>query len=203
MRAPSGPILLLDVGDNVGAGSAGDSTFILADAQRLGVRSLLQTVRDPAAVEACVTAGVGSTVTLSLGGKTHALHGETVTVAGYVRQIADGKFEEPEPIDGGFRYFNNGTSVVLQITDGHIVLLVSTRFLNTSLQQYLTAGARPQDYKVIVGKGVVSPRPAYQPIAAEMLLVNTAGAASADLSSFAYHRRRRPLYPFEADAMYP
>ena len=37
MRAPRGPFLLLDVGDNVGAGSAGDSTFILAEAQRLGV----------------------------------------------------------------------------------------------------------------------------------------------------------------------
>jgi len=36
--APRGPILLLDVGDNVGAGSAGDSTFILQEAQRLGVR---------------------------------------------------------------------------------------------------------------------------------------------------------------------
>ncbi len=66
MRAPRGPILLLDVGDNVGAGSAGDSTFILAEAQRLGLRSLLQTVRDPEAVETCVAAGVGSTVTLQL-----------------------------------------------------------------------------------------------------------------------------------------
>ena len=203
MRAPRGPILLLDVGDNVGAGSAGDSTFILAEAQRLGVRSLLQTVRDPESVEACVAAGVGSTVTLSLGGKTDALHGETVSVSGYVRLIADGKFEEPEPIHGGFRYFDNGISVVLQTTDGHTLLLVSNRFLNTSLQQYLIVGVRPQDYRVIVGKGVVSPRPAYQPIAAQMLLVNTAGAASADLSTFAYHRRRRPLYPFEPDAMYP
>jgi len=136
-RAPRGSILLLDVGDNVGAGSAGDTTFILAEAQRLGARSLLQTVRDPEAVEARVAAGVGSMVTLSLGGKTDALHGETVTVSGYVRLIADGRFEEPEPIYGGFRYFNNGISVVL-------------------------------------------------------LLVNTAGAASADLSTFAYHRRRRP-----------
>jgi microcystin degradation protein MlrC len=87
MRAPRGPILLLDVGDNVGAGSAGDSTFILAEAQRLGVRSLLQTVRDPEAVEACVAAGVGSTVTLSLGGNTDALHGEPVIVAGYVSRV--------------------------------------------------------------------------------------------------------------------
>jgi microcystin degradation protein MlrC len=120
-----------------------------------------------------------------------------------VRLIADGRFEDAEPIHGGFRYFNNGPSVVLQTEDGHTLLLVTTRYLNTSRQQYYTVGVRPEDYRVVVGKGVVSPRPAYQPIAAEMLLVNTAGASSADLSTFAYQRRRRPLYPFEADATYP
>jgi microcystin degradation protein MlrC len=202
-RAPRGPILLLDVGDNVGAGSAGDSTLILAEAQRLGIRGLLETVRDPQAVVACVAAGVGSTVTLQLGGKTDALHGPPVTVTGYIRLISDGKFEERESIHGGFRYFNNGTSVVLDTDDGHTLLLVSTRYLNTSRQQYYSVGVRPEDYKIIVGKGVVSPRPAYQPIVTEMLLVNTAGASSADLPTFDYKRRRRPLYPFEPEATYP
>ena len=202
MHAPRGPILLLDVGDNVGAGSAGDSTFILAEAQRRGVRSMLETVRDPQAVQACVAAGIGATITLQVGGKTDALHGPPVTVSGYVRLISDGKFEEPGSIHGGFRYFNNGTSVVLETNDGHTLLLVSTRYLNTSRQQYYSVGIRPEDYKIIVAKGVVSPRPAFQPIAAEMLLVNTRGASSAELSNFDYRRRRRPLYPFELDAPY-
>jgi microcystin degradation protein MlrC len=200
--AEKGPILLLDVGDNVGAGSAGDSTFILAEAQRMGIRSVLETFRAPDAVQACVAAGVGAHMTLTLGGRTDTLHGPPVSVSGTVRLIADGRFEEPEPVHGGFRYFSNGVSVVLQTDDGHTLLLVSTRYLNTSRQQYYAVGVRPEDYRVIVAKGVVSPRPAYQPIAAEMLLVNTAGASSAELSSFEYRRRRRPLYPFELDAVY-
>jgi microcystin degradation protein MlrC len=203
LSAPTGPIVLLDVGDNVGAGSAGDSTFILAEAQRLGVRSLLETLRDPDAVAACVAAGSGATITLQVGGKTDALHGAAVTVTGTVGRISDGTFEEPEPIHAGFRFFDNGPSVVLDTDDGHTLLLVSRRFLNTSRQQYYSVGVRPEDFKVVVAKGVVSPRPAYQPIAAEMLMVNTRGAASADLSSFEYRRRRRPLYPFELDATYP
>ncbi|HEY3061826.1 MAG TPA: M81 family metallopeptidase [Chloroflexota bacterium] len=203
VQAPRGPVLLLDVGDNVGAGSAGDSTFILAEAQRLGVRGLLETFRAADAVAACVAAGVGARVRLSLGGSTDDLHGPPLTVSGVVRLIADGRFEEPEPVHGGFRYFNNGTSVVLQTDDGHTLLLVSTRYLNTSRQQYYTVGVRPEDFRIIVAKGVVSPRPAYQPIAAEMLLVNTPGASAADLSTFDYRRRRRPLYPFEPDATYP
>jgi microcystin degradation protein MlrC len=200
LRAPKGPIVLLDVGDNVGAGSTGDSTFILAEAQRLGVRSLLQTVRDADADAACMAAGSGATLTVRLGGKTDALHGAPVTVTGIVGRISDGKFEEPEPIHGGFRFFDNGPSVVLETDAGHTLLLVTHRYLNTSRQQYYAVGVRPEDFKVVVAKGVVSPRPAYQPIAAEMLLVNTGGAASADLSTFEYRRRRRPLYPFELDA---
>jgi len=53
-----------------------------------------------------------------------------------------------------------------------------------------------------VAKGVVSPRPAYAPIAAEIVLVDTPGVTSADLRRFDYRRRRRPLYPFEPNATY-
>ena len=63
-------------------------------------------------------------------------------------------------------------------------------------------GIHPETYRIVVAKGVASPRPAYQPIAGEVILVNTPGVASADLSNFAYHRRRIPLYPFELDATY-
>ena len=74
---------------------------------------------------------------------------------------------------------------------------------NTSIQQMYAAGVRPETRQVVVAKGVVSPRPAYAPIAAEIILVDTPGVTSADLSRFPYRQRRRPLYPFERDARYP
>jgi microcystin degradation protein MlrC len=55
---------------------------------------------------------------------------------------------------------------------------------------------------VVVAKGVVSPRPAYMRIAKEIILANTPGVTTSDLSFFTYHRRRTPLYPFEPDATY-
>ena len=48
--AARGPVVLFDVGDNVGGGSPGDSTHILHAARRLGVTDLLQAVCDPAVV---------------------------------------------------------------------------------------------------------------------------------------------------------
>ena len=58
-------------------------------------------------------------------------------------------------------------------------------------------GINPEDYKIVVAKGVSSPRPAYQPIAAEIIIVNSPGVTSADLDTFTFKRRRVPLYPFE------
>ncbi len=103
---------------------------------------------------------------------------------------------------GGFRFFDAGRSVRLDTTDGHTLLLTSKRAGNTSRYQMYSAGILPETYRIVVAKGVVSPRPAYQPIAGEVILVNTPGVTTADLSTFTYGHRRRPLYPFETDATY-
>ena len=58
-------------------------------------------------------------------------------------------------------------------------------------------GIKPEEYEIVVAKGVSSPRPAYQPIAAEIILVNSPGVTSADLDTFDFKNRRIPLYPFE------
>ncbi|MGQ0551201.1 MAG: M81 family metallopeptidase [Armatimonadota bacterium] len=200
--APRHPVVLMDVGDNVGGGGPGDSTILLAAAKRLGVRSLLFILYDPEAVAACVAAGVWREITLRVGGKTDQRHGEPAEVTGTVRTIADGRFEEPEPRHGGHRFFDAGVTAVLETVDDHTLVLTSKRVTPTSLQQLYSLGIRPEAKRVIVAKGVVAPRAAYEPIAAQIVLVNTPGVTSADLSRFTFPHRRRPLYPFETDAVY-
>jgi microcystin degradation protein MlrC len=124
-------------------------------------------------------------------------------VTGTVRLIADGKFEETLPNHGGGRYFDQGPCARLDTTDGWTLLLCSRRLGNTARHQFYSIGIRPEDYRVVVAKGVVSPRPAFQPIAGDIVLVNTPGVTTADLSTFTFRYRRRPLYPFEPDAPLP
>ena len=200
--APEGPIVLMDVGDNIGGGSSADSTYLLAEAKRLGIRSFLQTLYDPEAVIACEAAGVGAQVTLPVGGKTDDLHGSPVTITGTVRVLFDGRYEDPLPTHGGWRFFDGGTTAVLETTDDHTLVLTSHRTGNTSLEQLYSVGVHPERFKVVVAKGVVSPRPAYSRVAKEIVLVNTPGVTTSDLSFFTYQRRRKPLYPFEPDATY-
>lgn len=205
MAAPRGPVVIMDVGDNIGGGSSADSTILLAEARRQGIRGIrvfLQSLYDPESVRACVAAGVGSTVTLRVGGKTDDMHGSPVEVTGRVRVISDGQFEDPTPTHGGQRYFDGGTTAVLETTDGYTLVLTSKRVGNTSRQQMYSVGIRPEDYRIVVAKGVVSPRPAYAPIASRIILANTPGVTTADLSFFTYQRRRKPLFPFEPEARY-
>jgi microcystin degradation protein MlrC len=202
-KAPkNGPIVLMDVGDNIGGGSSADSTHILAEAMKMGVSGLLQTLYDPEAVEACARAGVGATVTLAVGAKTDDLHGKPVTVTGKIRAIVDGQWEEPGVTHGGLRFFDSGTSARLDTVDGNTIVLTSRRSGNTSRQQMYNIGIRPETSRIVVAKGVHSPRPAYQPLAGEVIMVNSPGVTSADLSTFRYEHRRKPLYPFEADTTY-
>jgi microcystin degradation protein MlrC len=202
LAARLGPIVLMDVGDNIGGGSAADSTHILAEAKAQGIGSLLQTLYDPESVETCVRAGVGAEVTLAVGAKTDNRHGRPVTVTGTVRTIVDGRWEDPGATHGGIRFFDAGRSVRLDTTDGHTLLLTTRRTGNTSRYQMYSAGIHPETYRIVVAKGVHSPRPAYQPLAGEVIMVNTPGVTTADLSTFDYEHRRRPLYPFEPDATY-
>jgi microcystin degradation protein MlrC len=202
MRAPKGPVVLMDVGDNIGGGSPADSTILLAEARRLGATGLLQTLYDPEAVQACARAGVGSTLTLAVGGKTDDRHGRPVEVTGKVRLLHEGKFEDTRPTHGGGRYFDQGLTAVLDTLDRHTLVLNAKRCGNTSIEQMYSLGLRPEGYQIVIAKGVQSPRPAYEPIAAEIVLVNTPGVTTSDLSFFRYERRRRPLYPFEPEAEY-
>lgn len=197
-----GPIVLLDTGDNVGAGSPADSTHLLAAAQALGIRGVFHSLCDPEAVQQCIAAGVGATVQLAVGGKTDHLHGSPVQVRGTVRLLHDGRWEETGPTHGGFRFFDTGHGALLATEDGHDLLLTSRPQGNVSLQQMRAVGLEPTTQRIIVAKGVNSPRAAFEPIAAEMLFVGTPGVTSADLSTFTYQNRRRPLFPFEGEATY-
>lgn len=202
-NAPSGPVVLLDVGDNVGGGSPADSTHVLAAAQRLRVRGLFHSLCDARSVDVCHDAGVGSFVELDVGAKTDGLHGRPVPIRGTIRHLDDGRFEDTGVTHGGFRFFNAGPRALVHTEDDHFVLLTSRPMGNTSRAELTSVGLDPLQLRVIVAKGVHSPRGAFEPIASEMIQLNTPGCTSADLSTLVYSRRRRPMFPFEAEARFP
>ncbi|NDL58834.1 M81 family metallopeptidase [Phytoactinopolyspora mesophila] len=198
--APDGPVVILDMGDNVGGGSPGDSTHVLHAARRLAVGGLIESLYDPEAVQACAAAGVGGRVDLAVGGKVDNRHGAPFPITGEVIAVTDGKFEDPTPTHGGSRFFDLGASAGVRTDDGFELAIHSRPEGTRSQVQFRNVGIEPTEAKIIAAKGVHSPRAAFEPIATALIWVASPGSTSADLSSFTYRHRRRPMFPFEPDA---
>jgi microcystin degradation protein MlrC len=192
------PNLLLDVGDNIGGGGPADSTFLLVAALEAKVSGFLMILHDPHVVDLCIASGLGAKVSVEIGAKKDGRHGKPVLVDGVVSLVSDGKYEEPTPTHGGFRFFDSGPTVVLEMANDMLLILTTKITLPASLEQIRSLGIRPEDRRVIVAKGTISPQAAYRPIAGKVILVNTPGDTSSDLQQFNYKQRRRPLHPFEA-----
>ncbi len=201
-KAERTPVVFMDIGDNVGGGSAGDSTILFAEILRQGVPNALVILYDPAAVASCVAAGVRATVDLDVGGKTDDLHGRPVRIQGRVRTISDGCYTETQVRHGGWSDYDQGVTVVVETAEQHSVILTSRRMAPMSLEQVLSLGLHPQRKRILIAKGVVAPRAAYEPVAAEIVLVDTPGSTANNPKHFAYQRRRKPLFPIEETASY-
>ncbi len=190
--------LLLDVGDNIGGGSPGDSTALLAAA--LDIPGYFQTLCDPGAVRRCVATGPGRSLTLSVGGRAADSPALPVTVTGRVRTITDGRYEEPVPRHGGQRFFEAGTSVVLDVDTGPTLLLTTRLVPNTSLEQLNAAGVRPDGLGIVAAKGVHAPQAAFRPVVDTVVYVDTPGVTRASYLELPYRNRPVPMYPFEEAA---
>lgn len=197
-----GPIVLLDIGDNVGGGSPGDSTILLASALDRGIRDLLCPIVDPEAVQAAVTVGVGNIIEVDLGAKTDTLHGQPVRLRAKVLSVHDLRYSEPGATHAGFIQFNAGPTVVLDPGGNNAIVVHSYPVMSSSLEQFRACGIDPRKYRYVIAKGVFSPRPAYEPIAGGFVLVDTPGITTSDIRRLHYENRRRPMEPFETDTMF-
>jgi microcystin degradation protein MlrC len=186
-HAAQKPVALMDVGDNVGAGSPADSLVLFEECLRQGARNVLVVLYAPALAERCALAGPGNPVALGF-------------CSGTVRLLADGRFTERKVRHGGWTHCDQGLTAVVDTPERHTIILTSRRMAPMSLEQLRSAGVRPEAKDILIVKGVVAPQAAYREVAASIVLVDTPGPTANDPASFEYHHRRRPMFPMERDA---
>jgi microcystin degradation protein MlrC len=193
------PVVLVEMGDNIGGGSAGDSTFLLAELLRQQATGWVVAIRDPDAVQRAIEAGVGGKFDAAVGGKTDKLHGEPVPIHGQVKLLYDGQYIETEIRHGGARFHDMGPSAVIHVTGStrdlpNVLLLTTLREMPFSLGQLTSCGIVPQYQKILVVKAAIAYRAAYQPIAGRIIEVDTPGLTAVNPAHFTYKRVRRPLF---------
>lgn len=192
------PVLLVDLGDNVGGGSAGDGTVILDELLKQHAKGFVVALHAPHAVAAAKAAGIGATIEVTVGGKVDRLHGEPIPVRGTVKSLHVGRWVEREARHGGRRQNDQGHTAVLDLGDGNTLVVNSLRTPPFSLGQLTSLGIDPQQVHAIVVKAAVAYKAAYAPIAGEIIEVDTPGLTAINPARFTYQRIRRPMYPLDS-----
>ncbi len=193
------PVILVEMGDNIGGGSAGDSTFMLAELLKQKAKGWVEAVADPAAAMIASRAGVGAAFNELVGGKIDSLHGSPVRVKGVVRSLHSGKYIETEPRHGGARYHDQGLTAVIEVEGSTLdlptlLMLTTKRQVPFSLHQLISCGIYPEKQKILVVKAAIAFRAAYEPIAARIIEVDTGGLTAVNPSRFTFVRARKGLF---------
>ncbi|MCC2650884.1 MAG: microcystin degradation protein MlrC [Microvirga sp.] len=192
------PLVISDYSDNPGSGAYGDATNLLkavldADLQNVGFHA----IHDPEAVLQAQAAGVGNRVTLLLGGKTDpSMGGGPIEVTGHVVAITDGSFIAYGPMGGGARR-NYGLSLLLRV-GGVEIIVISHNGQANDLGQFTSLGVDPTRKSTLIVKSMQHFRAAFEPIAREVVEVDTGALSTRNFKERPYRKIRRPIWPLDA-----
>ena len=191
-----GPLVIADGTDNPGGGGYNDTTPVLQALVDAGIENVaFGTIYDPGTVRQAMKAGVGAEIEVALGGHTDAAMGAPVKAKALVKMLSDGVFRNDGPMNAGVETAM-GPTAVLRI-GGIDVVTISNRIQTIDLQVFLSQGIDPRAKSVVVVKSVQHYRAAFAPIAREIVLVDSGGICSPDLSRLMFTRLRRPIWPLD------
>jgi microcystin degradation protein MlrC len=189
LRAVEVPVVLADVADNIGAGSAGDGTVLLAELLAQGATEAVVAIADRETAAAAHSAGVGTAIAVRLGGKVDDLHGPTLALRVTVVGLSDGRYTTSGSWATG-QSFDMGPTAVLDVEG--VTVVVTTHATPPFHREHLTsAGIDPAAARILVAKGAVAWRSAYGDDARTVIEVDAPGACPID--PWSLPRRSRPV----------
>lgn len=196
----NGPVLLIDHADNCASGATQDTMSVVEEVIRQGLTDVaVGAICDPEAVEVMIAAGVGSTITLALGGKTDmpalGRKGEPLTVTGVVRIISDGTFTPNDPTYAGVWTFLGRTAVL--DTGAVQFVVISRNHEPWDVGLFRSVGIEPTRKKYLLLKSRIYYRAGFLPVARHIVECAGVGVASSDYSLFTFNKIRRPIYPLD------
>jgi len=189
------PVLLLDMGDNVGGGARGCSMFLLDLLEAAGKDRACVCISSRKTVAFISKFQTGEVFTISF--RELDEHNRKAPYNVRLLGFRDGAFTEPDPRHGGQVQYDMGKVALLQTEMGNIIVVTSLRVPPFSSRQLTSLGIEPGKLDWIIAKGVNAPMAAYKDICPVMIQVHTPGETGADMTAYPFKNRRKPLYPFE------
>lgn len=203
------PLVIADTQDNPGAGGSSNTTGLLHALLAQGAgrqfpgQVALGLMFDPAAAQAAVAAGVGASVSLSLGKAVPTFTGQDsdppVTGEFRVRALSDGQVTLKGPMMTGMAA-TLGPCACLEI-DGILVTVASGQMQMLDRELFRMVGITPEAMKIIVVKSSNHFRADFTPLVADaktdIIVAKAAGPMAADPADLPWKNlpdtmRRRP-----------
>ena len=184
LAARESTVFLTDSGDNVTASAPGDLPIVLRHlVERKAKEAIVAGINDRPAVNRCVEAGEGKSLSLSIGATIEKRFGPPLEAEAQV-----------------VRLIRNPRMVVVRI--GNVeAILADGPMAFTDPGQFVPCGIDPLSRKIVVVKeGYLFP--GLTRIAPRYIMLLTAGAGDMRIEHLAYTRRRKPIFPFEPDTTF-
>ena len=199
--AGSGPVVLLDHSDNCASGGTMDTMTVLGAMLDAGLDDAAAfAIFDPAAVQQLIAAGIGTQVTLPLGGKLDmpsiGLKGQPRSVTGRVRLICDGRYRNLGPMGRG--EVNDMGPTVLFDTGKIQIVIISNHVEPHDLAAFTAVGIAPQTKRFLMLKSRVHWRAGLKSLAHAVVECAGTGVCTSDYAALAFKNVRRPIYPLDA-----
>lgn len=190
----TGRVAIADTGDNINGGSPGDTTWLAHEALRHPDTPFLLTLADADAVEAARSAGVGTRIALSIGGRAAPSSGGALTGDAEVLAVSDGVFHNEGPMATGARVDMRGAAVVRM--RNLTVLLQSAPTQPNDSAMFRSLGIDPTEFRVVLLKGAAALRADWSDRVDRIIDAGTPGETDQVLSRLTYrHATRTPDAP--------
>lgn len=198
ITAPAGPVVIADMWDNPGGGTAGDATVVLEELLANGASdAAVGTIWDPMAVQICMAAGEGAEIPLRFGAKSAPGTGNpidgTVKIVSLVRN-AEMRFGE------SFAPFGDAAHIQHRGID---IILNSTRAQSFDPSLFSVMGIDPRTKKILVIKSTNHFFASFSKIASKILYCSAGTPYPNDPAKTPYRRARRNIWPMVTDPFTP
>jgi microcystin degradation protein MlrC len=215
LAPPGRPVVVSDSGDNTSGGAPGDSVHLLRgllDAVARGgprVEALLW-LADAGAARACAAAGAGAAAAVSLGHAHDRRFGTPLKVRiRVVRVVPEARYVIRGPSWTGTP-MTLGLAAVVDVLDGGAAgeprarLVVCERpVMDIDPGLYRCVGETPVAYRLVQVRSPAAFRATYEPMASEIVSVESPGPTTSDLPSLPWTKAPRPLFPLDSHTTFP
>ena len=190
LAATAWPVVIADMWDNPGGGTAGDATVVLAELIRRGAEDVaVGTIWDPIAVQVCMAAGEGAKIPLRFGAKSAPETGspidKTVTIRRLVRN-AEMRFGDSQVPFGDAAWIS---------FEGIDVILNSTRAQSFDPSLYSAMGIDPKSRKILLIKSTNHFYDSFSKIAAQIIYCSAGHPYPNTPATTAYRKAPKNIWP--------